>query len=97
MTIFIKNGLIVDGTGDKSYKGNILIEKDRITKIGDFDASDATTIIDAEGLVVAPGFIDTHSHSDLDVLVKPEVLPKIMQGVTTEFWGKMEYPWLRFR
>ena len=41
-------------------------------------------VIDATGLVVAPGFIDTHSHSDLQILVDPEVRPKIMQGITTE-------------
>lgn len=88
MTILIKNGLIVDGSGEKSYKGNLLIENDRIAKIGDFEAPSGAEVIDAEGLVVAAGFIDTHSHSDLDVLIKPEVLPKIMQGVTTEFLGQ---------
>ena len=45
-------------------------------------------ILDCQGLIVAPGFIDTHSHSDLKVLVEPEVLPKVMQGITTEVLGQ---------
>lgn len=47
-------------------------------------------VIEAKGLVVAPGFIDTHSHSDLQILVDPEVRPKIMQGITTEVLGQVD-------
>ncbi|MDO5725140.1 MAG: D-aminoacylase [Tissierellia bacterium] len=88
MSILIKNGLVVDGTGEKAYKADVLIEDDRIKQIGEIENVEGAEVIDAEGLVVAPGFIDTHSHSDLDVLIKPEVLPKVMQGVTTEFLGQ---------
>ncbi|NLD17596.1 MAG: D-aminoacylase [Tissierellia bacterium] len=89
MSILIKNGLIVDGTGAERYKGDILLEDNKIKQIGEnLNEEGIEKVIDAEGLIVAPGFIDTHSHSDLDVLVKPEVLPKIMQGVTTEFLGQ---------
>ncbi len=89
MSILIKNGLIVDGTGKEGYKADVLLEGDLIKKIGEGISEDGVEkVIDAEGLVVAPGFIDTHSHSDLDVLEKPEVLPKVMQGITTEILGQ---------
>jgi N-acyl-D-amino-acid deacylase len=87
MKTYIKNIKIVDGSQNKPFIGNILIENDKIKKIGDF-AAEADEIIDGTGLCAAPGFIDTHSHSDLNVLTKPELLPKIMQGITTEFLGQ---------
>lgn len=88
MRLLIKNGTVVDGSGNKSIQADVLVENDRILKIGQLENESADRIIDAKGLVVAPGFIDTHSHSDLDVLLRPEVTPKIMQGITTEFLGQ---------
>ena len=88
MRLLIKNGTVVDGSGNKSVKADVLVENDRIAKIGQLADETADKVIDAQGLVVAPGFIDTHSHSDLDVLLRPEVMPKIMQGITTEFLGQ---------
>lgn len=88
MSILIKNGLIVDGTGKEGYKADLYVENDRIKEIGENLDLEADKVIDAEGLVVAPGFIDTHSHSDLDVLENPEVLPKVKQGITTEILGQ---------
>ena len=64
------------------------MENDKIVKIGNIDTTEDMEVIDATGLVVAPGFIDTHSHSDLQILVDPEVRPKIMQGITTEVLGQ---------
>lgn len=87
MKILIKNGLIVDGSGSKPYISDLLINNNKIERIGTVD-EEVDKIIDAKGLAVAPGFIDTHSHSDLDVLIRPEVMPKIMQGITTEFLGQ---------
>ena len=94
MSLFIKDAWIIDGTGEDRYKGSIYIEDDRIRKI----ITDKETLstyekradetIDATGLICAPGFIDTHSHSDLVVLKAPELLPKLMQGITTEVLGQ---------
>lgn len=89
MSILIKNGTVVDGTGSTRLMADVLIEGDRIKRIErGIDESQADEVIDAAGLVVAPGFIDTHSHSDLFILENPKVLPKIMQGITTDFLGQ---------
>ncbi|MCM0648211.1 D-aminoacylase [Clostridium swellfunianum] len=88
MKILIKNGLIVDGTGKKPFKGNLLVEDNKIAKIGEIKDDKADRVIDAKGLAVAPGFIDTHSHSDLMILVNPYNETKIRQGITTELLGQ---------
>lgn len=93
MSILIKNATIIDGTNTKAYEGDIWIEEKRIAAIGhlgvlDKDINKDVKIIDAKGFVTAPGFIDTHSHSDLLVLTEPYVLPKLMQGITTEVLGQ---------
>lgn len=88
MKMLIKNATIIDGSGKPAYKSNLLIKDDKIDKIGEIAEVDVDRVIDAKGLAVAPGFIDTHSHSDLDVLLHPHVMPKIMQGITTEFLGQ---------
>ncbi|WP_294403243.1 amidohydrolase family protein [uncultured Clostridium sp.] len=94
MDLLIKNAEIVDGTGKSSYSGAIYIRKEKIEKIlkeadeiKQFEEK-AERIIDAEDMVCTPGFIDTHSHSDLEVLSKPDLLPKLHQGITTEILGQ---------
>ena len=94
MDILIKNARIIDGTGQPEYPAAITILGDRIHKIiadpaeaSSYEAK-AGRIIDAAGLVCAPGFIDTHSHSDLKVLSQPQLLPKLKQGITTEVLGQ---------
>lgn len=87
MKILIKNGLIADGSLNEPLKKDILIENDRIKKIGNIDEK-ADLTIDARGRVVSPGFIDTHSHSDLYILVNPYNEIKIRQGITTEILGQ---------
>ena len=88
MKKLIKNGFIVDGSGNPGYKADVLLNGGIIEKIAETIEEDGAEIINAEGLVVAPGFIDTHSHSDLQVLVEPEVAPKVLQGITTEILGQ---------
>jgi len=98
MSILIKNGTIVDGQNNPRYKGFIYIEEEKIKAVMPEDElyledkqifeESADYIIDAKGLIVAPGFIDTHSHSDLKVLEDPALLPKLMQGITTEVLGQ---------
>lgn len=88
MRTLIKHGLIVDGNKTKAFKGDLLIEDDKIAKISHEINEDADKIIDAKDRVVCPGFIDTHSHSDLVILVNPYNEVKIRQGITTEVLGQ---------
>ena len=83
--LIIRNGLIVDGQKTPRYAGDLGIQGDRIAAIGNLAGIDAATVIDAAGLVVAPGFIDVHTHSDALLLATPHLLAKTAQGFTTEF------------
>ncbi|MBI3279812.1 MAG: amidohydrolase family protein [Acidobacteria bacterium] len=81
----LHGGVIVDGSGNPPYAGDLLIEGDRIAAVGRFGPAADALRVDCTGLVVSPGFIDSHSHSDLQVLEnRPE---KTRQGVTTEVVG----------
>nr|WP_307992168.1 D-aminoacylase [uncultured Niameybacter sp.] len=88
MKLLIKNGTIVDGTLKKPFLGSILVEDNCIVAVGDVDECEVDRVIDAEGKIVSPGFIDTHSHSDLKILVDPFNEVKIRQGITTEVLGQ---------
>lgn len=85
--IIIKNGRVIDGTGNPWMKSDIGILDGRILSIGELDISHANHIIDASGLIVTPGFIDIHTHSDLTLLINPKAESKVRQGVTTEVLG----------
>jgi N-acyl-D-amino-acid deacylase len=96
--LFIKNGMIIDGTGRDAFKGDVVVAKDRIESVissntpsgKDSAAPGTDTVIDAEGRVVAPGFIDCHSHFDwvLPLSDHQEFLfPMIEQGITTVVTG----------
>ncbi len=85
--IVLRGGTVIDGTGGSRYAADVRIEGDRIAAIGPSLPTAGATIIDAAGLVVAPGFIDVHTHDDQIVLAAPPMLPKISQGVTTVVVG----------
>ena len=87
--IVLRGGVIVDGTGTPARRGDVGIDGDRITKVGAGASSLRGHLeIDCGGLVVAPGFVDTHSHSDLFVFAEPQLGMKVRQGVTTELLGQ---------
>jgi N-acyl-D-amino-acid deacylase len=86
--VIIQGGRIVDGTGNPWYHGSVGIRDDRIVVIGALNDATATHTIDATGLVVAPGFVDIHSHSDFLLLEDGNAQSKIRQGVTTEILGE---------
>ncbi len=88
MKTLLINGLIVDGTGAKGTPGSVAIAGERIFAVGQIDAVGFDRVIDVGGRVIAPGFIDSHSHSDLKILVEPYVEAKIRQGITTEIFGQ---------
>ena len=69
--ILITNGRVIDGAGNPWFKADVGIAGDRIEAIGRLDDAVAERRIDAKGLVVAPGFIDIHSHSDYNLLIDP--------------------------
>lgn len=87
MNILIRNGRVIDGTGRPAYPADVMISDDRIEAVGRMENARADRIIEADGKVVCPGFIDCHSHSDWSILANPEMQSTIRQGVTTEIVG----------
>ena len=83
----IRNGIVVDGTGAPRYAADVAIRGDRIAGIGQFGQARADREIDAARQVVAPGFIDAHTHDDRLLLSGPEMAAKVSQGVTTVVAG----------
>jgi N-acyl-D-amino-acid deacylase len=84
----ILNGHIIDGTGSPWYAGDIGIRTGRIAAIGRLDTAPAHERIDAQGQIVAPGFIDMLGQSELTILVEPRLPSKTFQGITTEITGE---------
>src|SRR6185312_13650188 len=85
--IILKNGKIIDGAGNPWFYGDVGIIKDRIVKIGDLTNNKADKIIDVTGLIVAPGFIDVHTHIEGDEKTTPTADNFIHDGVTTVITG----------
>ena len=86
--VVILHGHIVDGTGSPWYSGDVGIRDGQIAAIGDLGGAPAKQNIDAQGKVVAPGFIDMLGQSELTILVDPRLPSKIYQGITTEITGE---------
>src|SRR6478609_4649097 len=86
--LIISNAVIYDGSGSPSITGDVGVNKDTIAALGDLSKAEATEIIDAKGLVLSPGFIDTHSHHSWGLNKNPEGLAVVSQGVTTIIVGQ---------
>ena len=85
--LIISNALIVDGSGAEGRLGNVAVNGGKIVAVGDTDGWTAEETIAADGLVLAPGFIDVHTHDDMAALKTPDMTFKISQGVTTVVAG----------
>jgi N-acyl-D-aspartate/D-glutamate deacylase len=86
-TTIFKNGVVIDGRGIPAFRADVAVSGGRISEIGVLEVSSVYETIDISGMVVAPGFIDIHTHSDLTLISNPLAQSKIRQGVTTEVVG----------
>jgi N-acyl-D-aspartate/D-glutamate deacylase len=91
LDLLIKNGTIIDGTGGLRYDADLGISGGKIEAIGNLEDAQAGRVIDASGLIITPGFIDMHSHSDMSLFDDPGGESKAFQGVTTEVTGNCSY------
>src|SRR5256714_5996862 len=83
--LLIRNATVVDGTSQPAFTADVAVTKGRIAEVGVIPVeAEAAESVDASGLTLAPGFVDIHTHADIALLARPEHLPKVMQGVTTE-------------
>ena len=85
--LVIRDGEVVDGTGRERFRADVAIAADRIVAVGDFGELQGAREIDAEDRVVAPGFVDTHTHDDCALLTMPDMPAKTSQGVTSLIAG----------
>ena len=85
--IVFRNADVVDGTGATRHVADVAVTDDRVVAVGALARTKGATEIDAKGRVLAPGFIDVHTHDDYVLLAKPEMTPKLSQGVTTVVVG----------
>lgn len=100
----IRNTVVVDGTGGPRYVGDVAVADGFFIDPAGQSDQNWDRVIDGRGLVCCPGFIDTHSHSDIQALIDPRVTAKVRQGITTEILGQdgvaaaplpahLEHPW----
>ncbi|MFY9620661.1 MAG: D-aminoacylase [Pyrinomonadaceae bacterium] len=86
--VIIKGGTVYDGSGRPPRRADVGIKGDRIAAVGNLSRATATTVVDAKGLAVAPGFINMLSHSESSLIRDPRSLSEIKQGVTTQIFGE---------
>src|SRR5215510_13088627 len=86
--VVIANGRIIDGSGNPWFYADLAIKNGHIAKIGKIDPKVGKRLIDAKGMVVTPGFIDLHTHSDMTVLADGNAESKVRQGVTLDVIGE---------
>ena len=84
--LVIRGGNIVDGSGRAAFRGDIGVKNGRITEVGAVSET-ARETIDADGLLVTPGFVDIHTHYDAQATWDPHLLPSGWHGVTTTVFG----------
>ncbi|MDR7453877.1 MAG: amidohydrolase family protein, partial [Armatimonadota bacterium] len=87
LDLLIRGARIVDGTGNPWWPGDVGVRGDRIVEVGDLRAAAARRVLDAAGAVVAPGFIDLHTHADFTLPCYPRAAAMVRQGVTTQLVG----------
>ena len=85
--ILIKSGRVLDGSGAEGFLADVAIQDGKIAAVGKA-LGNARQVLDAAGLVVTPGFIDSHSHADNAVLKFPQQIEKVEQGITTSIGGQ---------
>ena len=85
--VVIIGGTVVDGTGEPGYRADVGLIREDVQAIGDLARAEARRVIDATGMVVSPGFIDTHTHSEGALLIDPQHANGLRQGITTELLG----------
>src|SRR5512136_2923222 len=86
-SFFIRGALVIDGSGGEPFRGDIAVKNGLITEVSPSIKGGGKAVIEADGLVAAPGFIDIHSHTDLTIFKHPLAESKALQGVTTEVIG----------
>lgn len=84
----VRNAVVIDGSGKPARHADVRVRGDRIAAIGELTPKQGEQVVDAHGLVLAPGFIDTHSHHDRGLEKQPDALPVVSQGVTTIVIGQ---------
>jgi N-acyl-D-amino-acid deacylase len=88
LDVLIRGGRVIDGTGSPWQRADVGIREGRIVEMGTLAGESASRTIDVDGLYVCPGFVDMHTHSDLQLLVNPSWDVKVAQGVTLEVLGQ---------
>jgi N-acyl-D-amino-acid deacylase len=86
-TFVIKNAMIIDGSGKAAFRGDVRVKGDKIVKIGNLKPKKGETVLDANGRVLAPGFIDIHNHSESGLLKEGTAANQVSQGITTILVG----------